>query len=313
MQELPSNWLRDILKRKKISLILIALLSIPSSTIAQGKLKFSEYGTFGSVVYYFIQDAAKNPETAFKLHLTGEISEKDLKRAPVLNYLQALMLENNALDSFPIEFCKFPSLMYLSIRNNPIKEIPADITNNSSLTEFEISGAEIDSLSIASLELSALKYLTIHNNLSPNLVLTDTAGAYLPPALEELIIYNSNLQELSPNICNLPALKKLNLTGNKLKALPKEIGWMKEVEWLILDDNKLSQIPGSIGQLRKVAHLSLRNNYLESLPDNIANMTNLGFLDLRGNPIGEYQIDILRILLPGCRILYDPLFKKESD
>ncbi len=72
---------------------------------------------------------------------------------------------------------------------------------------------------------------------------------------------------------------------------------------LILDDNKLTDLNKRVFKLKNLRYLSLRNNQLSSISKNISVMQNLEILDLRGNTFKEFDLAVLKALLPKCRIL----------
>jgi Leucine-rich repeat (LRR) protein len=71
-----------------------------------------------------------------------------------------------------------------------------------------------------------------------------------------------------------------------------------------LDNNGLTEIPKSVYKLKNLKYLSLKSNKLSSIADEVCMLKNLEVLDLRGNYFKEYNVAILKVLLPKCRILY---------
>jgi Leucine-rich repeat (LRR) protein len=74
----------------------------------------------------------------------------------------------------------------------------------------------------------------------------------------------------------------------------------------VLNFNKLSIVPRDIYKCKNLYYLSLKHNNISKIPDTICLLTNLTRLDLRENPIcgDKDAIEELKILLPGCQILY---------
>ena len=78
---------------------------------------------------------------------------------------------------------------------------------------------------------------------------------------------------------------------------------MKNIQTLILDKNNFEEIPKEIFKLKTLKELSLRENQLTSLPEEISKIKGLELLDLTGNKIPISDVDILKALLPYCKII----------
>jgi Leucine-rich repeat (LRR) protein len=79
---------------------------------------------------------------------------------------------------------------------------------------------------------------------------------------------------------------------------------MENIQTLILDKNELKEFPKEFFKLKTLKELSLRDNKLTSLPEEIRFIKSLEILDLTGNNIPKNEIEIARILLPFCKIIY---------
>lgn len=101
-------------------------------------------------------------------------------------------------------------------------------------------------------------------------------------ALKLLFVTNAYLQELPPELWQLTNLQMLNLFGNRLKTLPTEIAHLKNLQTLDLEANSFSNLPKEIGQLKKLTTLNLRNNNFS-----------------------KAEIEKIKKLLPGCRVIDD--------
>ena len=94
------------------------------------------------------------------------------------------------------------------------------------------------------------------------------------------------------------------MTRCGLKDVPKTVAKIAPLEMLILDDNKLTELNKRVFKLKNLKYLSLKNNQLTSISENISVMQTLEVLDLRGNTFKEFDIAVLKALLPKCRVLY---------
>jgi Leucine-rich repeat (LRR) protein len=93
------------------------------------------------------------------------------------------------------------------------------------------------------------------------------------------------------------------MTRCGLTDVPKPVGKVATLEMLVLDDNKLTELNKRVFKLKNLKVLSLRNNQLTSISENISVLQNLEVLDLRGNTFKEFDIAVLKALLPKCRVL----------
>jgi Leucine-rich repeat (LRR) protein len=73
--------------------------------------------------------------------------------------------------------------------------------------------------------------------------------------LDQLIVINSNLNELTPSIGELIGLEMLVLPKNKLVNLPKEIGKLRNLLFLNIIGNPIKDIPDEIKYLDTVPNL----------------------------------------------------------
>ncbi|MFN4233937.1 MAG: leucine-rich repeat domain-containing protein [Bacteroidia bacterium] len=264
-----------------------------------------KYGPYGSEIYTSLNDAVKNSKNTYKLDLSDQFIDwnKDAKKLSKLEQLQALQIGNNSINYLPTEISYLSNLIYFSSKFNPLQSLPKEIGNLDLLIHLELIGAKIDSFPKELCNLSNLKIFHIQNNLADTLHLPECIGNLTN--LQDIIIYNSPIDSIPNSIGELKNLKSLVLAKNKIKKLPNEICNLKNLEVLVLDNNEISNLPRNIYELRKLKVLSLRNNQLSSLNDDIVNFRNLAKLDIRGNSFSEEQIEIMRILLPGCNILFD--------
>jgi Leucine-rich repeat (LRR) protein len=87
---------------------------------------------------------------------------------------------------------------------------------------------------------------------------------------------------------------------------------MKKLKYLEISDNQITEIPEGISKLENLEYLSFQNNQITSLPEKLTFLRKLQTLDIRGNKIPMPEIEILKLSLPKCRILFDAEEKKEK-
>ncbi|GIV44505.1 MAG: hypothetical protein KatS3mg035_1628 [Bacteroidia bacterium] len=297
---------------KNVILIFILIICKQQLLLSQNDLPpLKKYGPYGSPIYTSINDAVRDAKNAYKLDLSDQYIDwnKEAKKLSKLEQLQALQIGNNSLTYLPAEIGSLKNLIFFSSKFNPLVSLPKEIGNLELLLHLELIGTKLDSFPDEFTNLLSLKVFHLQNNLADTLYLPTNFGRL--KFMQDIIIYNSPLDTLPASIGELQNLKSLVLAKNKLKKLPDEICKLKNLEVLVLDNNELNSLPRNIYELRKLKVLSLRNNQLTSLNDDIVNFKNLAKLDLRGNSFTEEQLEIIRILLPGCNILYDKAEEKK--
>jgi Leucine-rich repeat (LRR) protein len=117
------------------------------------------------------------------------------------------------------------------------------------------------------------------------------------------MIYKNNLKSFPCGLNKNTKLKKVLIVNSGLAQIDSSFARMENIQTLILDKNKFEKFPKEIFELKTLKELSLRENLLKSLPEDIIRITGLEILDLTGNEIPKSQIEIVRILLPKCRIM----------
>ena len=120
--------------------------------------------------------------------------------------------------------------------------------------------------------------------------------------LEELQLYDNQLEELPAEIGQLTNLQCLGVGENKLKTLPKELCSLPNLTGLALFNNALETLPTEIGQMRSLVWLHLNGNQINHIPEEIKALKNLKELWLQVNPIASEEIEQLKEWLPNCQI-----------
>lgn len=194
-----------------------------------------------------------------------------------LSQLTSLDLSYNMLWTMPErELCQLPSLTYLNMSENNIKDI----------RDLGISGSDC-SLSFGSLDLS-------HNDLK-----SISSGAFENAKYLKVLILNTNqISQVHDGALNgLKALKTLDLSGNNIVALPASLfESTPELQQLKLDNNRLSVISSRLFHpLRRLIVMDLSGNLLKSDCEtciskrSFQGLNNLIVLNLSENKISALQ------------------------
>jgi len=80
--------------------------------------------------------------------------------------------------------------------------------------------------------------------------------------LDELIIIDNLIEEISPEIVQLENLTRICLFYNEIISLPSEIGALQNLTHLDLSCNRIESLPVDILKLEKLEYLDLRFNNL---------------------------------------------------
>jgi Leucine-rich repeat (LRR) protein len=168
--------------------------------------------------------------------------------------------------------------MYLEFFGTKIDSIPQDINYLQRLKTFKFSSSD-DTLKLP----RTMRFMK---------------------SLQELVIESVFLDSMPGTIFRIPSIKLISSVNCQIQALPEQFDKIPNLEVLILDQNKISNIPWDIYKLKKLVLLSMKNNKLKSLPPTICHLTNLTRLDLRGNQFPPEEQEIIKALLPGCKVLF---------
>lgn len=264
---------------------------------------FDIYGPFNSEIYKDLKIALKHPENVYKLDLSYQnIEPKIFQKIGQLKNLMNLQLNSNNISELPAGFCDLHNLVYFSSLNNPIKKFPCPFYYFPNLQYLEIGNSQLDSLSQTIIASQYLKTLKIFNT-------EDTL--HLPKnikylrKLSDVMIENAVLDSCPKILFRNSYLKTLVLNKTNTFYLPENIQTAENLEVLAVENNPLKTVPWNIYQLKKLRILSLRNTNIEKLPDSISELKNLEYLDIRGTKISKDEIEILKALLYGVKILND--------
>jgi Leucine-rich repeat (LRR) protein len=282
--------------------ILSILFLLPVYFLSAQKSPFDKYGPLGCEIHKDLKKALKVSPAVYKMDLSYQpVEQKQFNKIGKLKNLQALQLSSNGLTQFPGNFSKLSSLTYFASINNNFSSFPKDLKGLQNLRYLEFFGCKIDSIPDQIAALNNLKVLHI-GNIEDTLRLSNQLKRMV--MLEEIAFESVVLDSCPTPIFRVKTVKYISLSNSRVQALPQLIDKTPELEVLILDYNQIRELPRSIYKCKKLIHLSLKNNKLTRIPDTICQLTKLTQIDLRGNKIPKDDIEELKILLPGCSILY---------
>ncbi len=252
--------------------------------------------------------------------------------------LQTIYVDSNQIETLYLNTSdsrSFQNLENLYVGFNPIKSIPENI-KNIDLIMVSLSGCKYLDLnkvftplaSITTLEQLDLSYLNLDTipwevvnlyglttlDLSANPAMEwDTSMSYLSQnkSIEELILKNNKLIELSPKLKKfknlesidlsyndklsvlnvfdvakgIEQLHSLNLSNCQIRELPKNIKNLKKLWDLYLQHNRLSQVPIEIGELEELENINLSYNQITELPEEFGNLQSLERVLISNNPL----------------------------
>jgi Leucine-rich repeat (LRR) protein len=268
------------------------------------KTPFDNYGTYGATVYTDLKTAMGIEKNVIKLNLSyTPVDPKLWLKISKLKDLQALNLQSVSVTQWPPDFSQLFNLVYLASFNNEFKTFSDKIGMLSNLMYLEFFGAKIDSIPS---EIAYLKRLKTFKFSSSNDTLKLPKSLKYMKSLNEFILESVILDSLPKVVFSMPSLKTLVLANCSIQAIPERLDKLANLEVLVLSFNKLSVIPRDIYKCKNLYYLSLKKNNISKIPDTICQLTNLTRLDIRENPIcaDKDAIEELKILLPGCQILY---------
>jgi Leucine-rich repeat (LRR) protein len=263
---------------------------------------FQLYGPYGAETFTNYTQAQLKPNQVYRLKLIDQDLSKSLKRLKRLSKLYVVEFKNNTIDSFPDEITTFKNLMYLKSSANPIKKLPEDIGNTPTLKSLILHHVSLDSLPQSFNKINSLTELEIQINSADTLKIGNSLSGIFN--LKSVILYKCQLDTFPLGLDKNTKLKKVLAVDCNLKHLTPSIGKNESIQILILDKNRFTTFPEELITNKSIKELSLRDNKITHIPEKVARMRSLEILDLTGNSIPDRELEVLKILLPGCKIIH---------
>ena len=263
---------------------------------------FERFGPYGAIVHKDLKTALAIERNVYKLDLSYQkVDPKLYEKICKLSDLQAFKLSGNEVTDYPKNFEALYNLVFFASYNNKFREFPTELKTFQNLNYLELQQTQIDSIPARIAFLSKLKTFKF-GNTDDTLRLTNTLN-YMKN-LQDLTLENCILDSFPKQIFRIPNLNFLYLSNTNTYYLSKHFERMQNLEVLIVENNPLFSIPWEIYKAKKLRFISLRNNKLTKLPDTISLLTDLSMIDLSGNPISEEELEIIKLMLPGCEVKF---------
>lgn len=178
----------------------------------------------------------------------------------------------------------------LTISNNKIEEVPADLLSNLTKLEFFIADGNLLSEIPEGFfkNNKELKWISMEANRIKDVKRTDFQG------LNKVYNFDLGKNKISrvdeDFLADMTELKQLSLAGNNLKSVPDNL--LKPVKntltFIDLKNNKLTKMPKTIGQATKLTNIQLYMNQITDISGvDFSKLKELKTLQLMKNSIGS--------------------------
>ena len=288
---------------RRISLLIIVCLSCFREIEAQSvNDPFYRYGFPQEQIYIDFEQALSDAKEVKKLKLEAFDLSAKLDKLEKFKSLKVLKLSNNLIDSLPEEIFDAGSLLYFESIGNAYRALPENFSNSVGLKELKIINAAIDSLPIQMSSVKYLRRIEFQSFEGDTLDLRPFLRAQRN--LEELLLYKVPVHYFPLRDSSAKTLNQVYLVNCQLASIDSAFWNNRALEILVLDDNEITAIPDELLQLSSLKTLSLKNNRIKHLPELVSKLPNLELLNLSGNKIPFHELEIVRILMPNCKIIY---------
>lgn len=207
------------------------------------------------------------------------------------DHITELILEAQALETWPVEIFALKNLRVLRIRHCGLKSVPADIGKLKHLDELDLSHNAITKLPAGIGKLDRLSVL----HVSGNRLSTLPASLSRCLTLRELDISGNCFSRCPPVVLNAPWLSRLRVADNQLHKLPAALGNCTQLQELDLSHNALTTLPTALSKLVKLRKLDLSHNNLRRLPAALSKLPWLEEIDVSDNPALPQPIALLAL------------------
>ncbi len=247
--------------------------------------------------------------------LQGNMAGPVPKELTNLSSLETLLLNNNKLESLPLEnWGNMSELIYFYAQNNNINNLPAEMGDLASLERLYLNNNQIEagipneitetgSLLRAYLQYNSLsgalpataswnsleRFFADENQITGGITQDFVTGL---SSLKYFSINNSSLDgEINPAINEMRSLKWWDMAQNNqlYGMLPSSIGDISTLEMLDFNNDKITEVPDSINKLSNLHTIFGFENEVADFAEEIGSMSALERLDFH-NASGENHI-----------------------
>lgn len=95
------------------------------------------------------------------------------------------------------------------------------------------------------------------------------------PNIEELLIFDNQIESIPDSIGQLKQLRMLDISINPLTTLPASVGMLQNLRSLFVGTCSLQTLPAELGQCRSLQQLHAENNQINTIPASLQNLRGL--------------------------------------
>lgn len=212
---------------------------------------------------------------AYKVH-----RPQDGELEAYLQTLPGLVTTNTSAIFLPKEML-VDGLLYVSLINQPLKELPEEVFSLQNLQSLLLDNCPLESLSPRIKELTALQSLQILGGR-----LTTIPKELSGMDIVSLVLSNNRIASL-PEELYLPELSDLHLPHNPISSLPAALFRSAKLENLVLHNCAFTEIPEGIKYLEKLDSLHMSDNSITAIPDIFQHIPQVHAIHLEDNKIEE--------------------------
>ena len=219
-----------------------------------------------------------------------------------------LRISNCSLKALPEAIEECTQLQVFEARGNSLRRLPRSIHRLVSLTTLDLGENRLRGVEVA-FKLHKFRHLEVlrmdHTQLGCPLLATNPCAAlriidysnnnmrenfrhfepWQYPALVELDISASNIQQLPGDWAGAVQLKRILAQENMINRLPSSLWQCSQLEALHFQENMLTDIPSGIGNLSRLRVFTLDSNNLTLFPREATMCISLELLSLDNNRI----------------------------
>jgi len=196
-----------------------------------------------------------------------DVSDNKLTTFPAeigqLTAPKELLAYKNEIKELPKEFGDLSSLNVLNLFNNKLKKVPNELGKLTELQEVNISGNKM--MMIMDAPMAGWSKVTNLQLSGNNLVRLGSLAVMVN--LEELRLYDNNLEDMPTIAANMPALSVMEVHKNRFSTMPDEyFTATPALTRLTINNCQLTTLPSSLLGLSGLVNLQAFENAITTLP-----------------------------------------------
>ncbi|XP_063694199.1 LOW QUALITY PROTEIN: leucine-rich repeat and IQ domain-containing protein 4-like [Bolinopsis microptera] len=191
-------------------------------------------------------------------------------------------VENNELETLPVELERVPRLLTLCLSGNKLVAVPPVIARLPYLRDLLLFNNKIRKLDMS---LLAPCHNLVVLGLAMNRIKVIPAAISQLESIRILQLDGNRLTAIPDEMSEVTTLKYLSLSNNRIEYIPDTLSSLSNLVGLLMDGNSLTEVPTSIGQLQNLRVLSVKHNYIETIPESISLLVNIELVDVCDNKL----------------------------